>query len=680
MKKILKFLVLFLIVFTVIGCTPETPEVKVTGVTISSENNVRTIKVNETLQLTAKVFPESVEQGVNWSTSNQAIVTVNSNGLVTALTVGNVEIIATSIKDENYKNSFALIIEAAAEVVIEPESITITAENNVTSCKVGEKINLSATVFPNEASQSVSWSTSDSTIATVTRGEVTALKEGTVVISANAKNNVNVTASITLTIEASDDPIVTRNWDEIEFSNHTAYIEAENDTPLKVKGVVTYVCPEKENTVTYLIQNGTEGYYVYAQNFLSFPVELGKVYEVGGVKKYYRGLNEIVNVEYFKEIDENITYTVNSLNDTDPSSLSTMEPFQASIVCGKANLTNVTVTADTEKAYSFYGTVNGKDTTFRVDPSYMSAEEFTKINKKLLTAIQGTDFEFTGFMSAFGYGTPSPQIMILKADDIVLAEMSVVELLAAASNSLNVTTSIPFSVNEITLPTSIEGFSEITISWSSSSELINVTTGVVSHGNENTTVTLTAKLASNGEEYEKTFEVLVFAEDNKEYEVVASLDLEDAGAANKYGCSETKSGYKEGIVQLGTPKCNWLLRNALIGGDANDKREGTFAIRAKAGKTAEDTARIEIQQDGEYNVVEFAAAMYGNNQAGIQIQIQYSTDSGANWTTHNETITIESGTLATYRIKLPEGAKRVAIVVVENTGKTVNIDNIKLMK
>lgn len=665
-------------VFTVVGCTSETPDVKVTGVTISSENNVRTIKDNETLQLTAKVFPENVEQGVNWSTSNPTVATVNSNGLVTALAVGNVEIIATSTKDENFKNSFALIIEAAAEVVVEPESITITAENNVTSCKVGEKINLSATISPSEASQSVSWSTSDSTIATVTRGEVIALREGTVVITANAKNNVNVTASITLTIEPSDDPIVTRNWDEIELANHATYIEAENDTPLKVKGVVTYICPEKDNTVTYLIQNGTEGFYIYGQNSLMYPVELGKVYEVGGIKKYYRGLNEIIDIEYFKEINENITYTVNSLNETDPSSLSTMEPFHASIVSGNANLTEVSI--NSEKAYSFYGKVNGKDATFRVDPSYMSAEEFTKINKKLLTAIKGTDFEFKGFMSAFGYGTPSPQIMILKADDIVLAEMSVVELLAAASNSLDVTTSVPFSVNEIALPTSIEGFSEIIISWSSNSELIDVITGTVSHGSENTTVTLTAKLSSDGEEYEKTFEVLVFAVDNTEYEVVASLDLEDAGAANKYGCSETKSGYKEGVVQLGTPKCNWLLRNALIGGDANDKREGTFAIRAKAGKTAEDTARIEIQQDGEYNVVEFAAAVYGNNPTGIQIQIQYSTDSGTNWTTHNETITIESATLITYRIKLPEGAKRVALVVVENTGKTVNIDNIKLMK
>lgn len=677
MKKILKFLVLFMMVFVVVGCTTDTPEEKVLGVTVTSQNNVRTIKVKETLQLSAKVFPETIDQTVIWNSSDETIATVSQTGLVTAVKVGNVEIKATSKKDESVSFDFALIIEEEAEVIINPESITISAENNVTTCKVGEKINLTATVSPKEASQAVTWTSSDTSIATVSRGEVTALKEGIVDIIANAKNDINVTATIKLTIEPSDNPIVTTNWDEVDFTSHAAYMEAENETPLKVKGVVTHICPEKDNTVSYLIQNGADGYYIYAQNSLTFPVELGKVYEVGGFKKYYRGLNEIVDIEYFKQIDENITYTINSLNETDPSSLSTMEPFHCSIVNGKAILTEAETNT---KAYSFYGTVNGHETTFRVDPSYVSAEEFDEINKKLLTAVKGSEFNFEGIMTAFGYGTPSPQIMIVSANDLEFAKMSMTELLAAASNSLDVTTSIPFSVNEISLPTSIENFSEITLTWSSNNEAIDVATGAVKHGNENVTVTLTAKLSCNGTDYEKTFEVVVFALDDKQYEVVASLDLEDAEAANKYGCSETKSGYNEGVVELGTPKCNWLLRNALIGGDASDKHEGTFAIRAKAGKTAEDTARIEIQQDGEYNVVEFAAAAYGNHPTGVQIQIQYSTDSGASWTTHNETITVESSTLVTYRVKLPEGAKRVALVVVENTGKTINIDNIKLMK
>ena len=105
-----------------------------------------------------------------------------------------------------------------------------------------------------------------------------------------------------------------------------------------------------------------------------------------------------------------------------------------------------------------------------------------------------------------------------------------------------------------------------------------------------------------------------------------------------------------------------------------------MGIRAKAGYEAASTARIEIKESGEYNVVEFDAATYGNHVLGTQIRVEYTTDDGRTWITIDEIITLNSYTLETFRVKLPEGNKRVAIVVVENSGKTINMDNIKLMK
>lgn len=645
MKKLLMIFSLLMILFLTTGCIYISPEVgMIQGIVISSQDNVRTIKEKETVQLTAKVYPETADQTVYWSSYENDIAVVNQEGLVTGISKGYVNIVATSIADATIKQTFTIIVEEALEEVINPESIKITAKDDKTTCKVGETISLSAVVSPKDANQSVTWTSSDPTIATVTRGVVTPLKEGTVVITANAKG----------------------------------FNDVKDETPLKVKGVVTHISPISENTVTYVIQNGTEGYYIYAQNNLSFPVELGKVYEVGGFKKYYRGLNEIVDVEYCKAIDENVTYMVNKIDSSNPSDLEAMSPYHASFVTGKATFNNASI-SDT-KAYSFYANVNGYETTLRVDPSYMTSEEFVEINKKVAIAVAGMEFEFTGIMSAFGYGTPSPQILIVKASDLVFAELSDEELLAAASTTLTIPTSISFSVNEIELPTTISGFDDVSVSWESNSELINVETGVVTHGVENITVTLTATLSVGTTTYEKSFEVVVFAADNTNYEVLVSLDLEDAAAPNQWGNSETKSGYAEGIVQLGTPKATWLLRNALIAAATNDKYDGTLGIRAKSGKTAAETGRIEIQQDGEYNVVEFATAIYGSDTTGVQIKIEYSLDSGATWATSEEVITVSSSTLETYRIKLPEGIKRVAIVIIENTGNRVNIDNIKLMK
>lgn len=676
MKKVLTFLVLFVLVFALVGCTTTNTEVEVKGVSIEAQNNE--VKVNQTLQLNAKVFPEDADQGVTWKSEDPSIATVSESGLVTGVSEGNATIIATSVKNSEISGSYIVLVEKEEEVVVEPTGVTIAAEGDATSCKVGEEISLSATVSPQEANQSVEWSTSDETVASVNRGKVKGVKAGTVIITATAKGYDSVYSTIEITIEPADAPITSKEWDKMEYTAHSDYLTAEDETPIKVKGVVTFIHNEKDNGVTYGIQNGTDGYYVYNQNALSFPVEVGSVYEIGGFKKDYKGLNEIVDVEYCQKLDETITYTANGIDNIDPSDLDATKPYQGAIVTATAVLTEADV--NESKAYSFYGTINGKSATFRVDPSYTSDDEFKAINKVLLSSVSNTEFTFKGVMVAFGYGAQSPQIQIISADHLEFAEVSAKELLEAIGESLSVTKSISFSVNSISLPTSIEGWDEVTLSWSSNSDLINVETGVVNHASENTTVKLTATLSYQGESVDLTFDVLVFALDNTEYEVLASLDLEDAAEADSYGTSPTKSGYAEAIVQLGTPKIDWMLRNALIAASSSDRFDGKFSIRAKTGKDAASTARIEVQQEDEYNVVEFSAATYGNDKNGAQIRIEYTTDDGKTWTASAEVIEISSTELVTYRVKLPEGVKRVAIVVVENTGNRVNIDNIKLMK
>lgn len=59
MKKVLTFLVLFVLVFALVGCTTTNTEVEVKGVSIEAQNNE--VKVNQTLQLDAKVFPEDAD-------------------------------------------------------------------------------------------------------------------------------------------------------------------------------------------------------------------------------------------------------------------------------------------------------------------------------------------------------------------------------------------------------------------------------------------------------------------------------------------------------------------------------------------------------------------------------------------------------------------------------------------
>lgn len=676
MKKILLVFSL-LFVFGLTACTTGgTMGVAIQGIEIVNEAKTRTVYLEETLQLSAVIYPAEFDQRVKWTSSDDSVATVDDSGLVTAKKVGKVEIIATPLNHSRVSQKYALIIEEKPEVEILPTSIEITSLNGETTCKVGEKITLAAKVNPADASQKVEWASSDPSIASVVRGIVTPSKEGTVTITATAKGHSEVYSSIELTFEKSDDPVFTKDWPNMNFATHEEYQTVEDDTPLKIKGVVVHVNPVDGHEVSYFIQNGTEGYYVYAQNNLVFPVEVGKVYEVGGFKKYYRGTCEIVNVEYFKEIEEEITYYANELGDIDPTSVDAMNAYHASLIKGTATFVSAT---PADKAFNFYALVNGISATFRVDPAYIDAEEFDMICNILSAGIKGVEFEFTGFVLPFGYGKPAVQIQIVSQNSIKFADVAADVVLDAAMEKVQIAGLVSNLKDAISLPSFIEGFSDVTLSWESDSELINVETGKVTHASENVTVTLTLTLETKGVTLQKEFEVLVEALSNREYTEVVNFDVDDALDANSWGNSESKPGYASGTVTLGTPAHTWLLNNALIAATSSDKYEGKFSIRAQAKETAAQTGRIEIQEDGEYNCVEFLAAVYGGDEAGIKIRIEYSTDSGKTWVL-TDAVTIESTTLETFRITLPDGVKRVAIVVVENSGRRVNIDEIKLLK
>lgn len=678
MKKFILFLGVLLLSLVTVACgKEEASEVEVKGITIVSANDVRKIVAGETLQLTATVYPAEANQDVVWSSKNEAVATVDANGLVTGVDAGSVGIVATSSANSSVTQEFLLVVEEAPTVVVYPESIRVESVTDELTCKAGETLSLVAYVLPREASQNVSWSSSDETIATVSKGDVTALKAGTVTITATSRVLETVCGTITLTIEAADKPVVDADWATMAYTSHSLYETGEDNSKLKIKGVVTHVTPVKENKVSYFIQNGNEGYYVYQQDAILYPVEVGKVYEVGGYKKYYKGLNEVVNVEHCVELSEQVSFNYVDISNSYSSNYKEMYAYQGAYVTAKGLIVSCSV--NTSKAFNVVVNVNNVETTVRIDPSYMSATEFEAICTLLSSAVAGLELEYKGFFTAFGYGTPSNQIQVVKASDLTLQQASAQDLLKACADQLVVTNLVGFMTTSISLPTSVSGF-DATITWESNSNLIDVTTGTVTHSSNDEVVTLTAVLKLGETEYRKEFTVNVAAKDDKVYETIVSLDLDDALDANKYGCSETKPGYDAAVVALGTPGYTWLLQTALIANSSSDLYEGKMSIRAKAGDSAEATARIEVQQAGEYNVVEFKAGVYGNHVLGTQIRIEYTLDNGTTWLVSETIITLNSHELETFRVKLPEGSKRVAIVVVENSGKTVNIDSIKLMK
>lgn len=142
--------------------------------------------------LTAITSPDDVE--INWYSSNEEIVMVDSNGHIKAVSEGSAEITATIVYGE---------IEDTATCNITVKSPCIDLD---TTCvlDIGESITLSALTSPES---SITWTSSDSDIATVNdKGEVAGVNEGTATITAAMTyNDEEYSADCDITIKAPID-------------------------------------------------------------------------------------------------------------------------------------------------------------------------------------------------------------------------------------------------------------------------------------------------------------------------------------------------------------------------------------------------------------------------------------------------------------------------------------------
>lgn len=163
--------------------------VSVPVTSISLNKSSLDLNKGESETLIATVSPsDATENTVTWATSNKRIATVDQNGLVTAVEGGTATISATC---GGYK------AECVVTVTVPVASITLSKQN--LSLKKGDSANLTATVSPSNATdKTVTWSSSDESVASVSSGKVTANKSGTATITASA-GSLSATCAVSVT-------------------------------------------------------------------------------------------------------------------------------------------------------------------------------------------------------------------------------------------------------------------------------------------------------------------------------------------------------------------------------------------------------------------------------------------------------------------------------------------------
>ena len=147
----------------------------VSGVTVAPAT--AKIPVGSSKTLTATVSPSTASsKGVTWYTSNEAVATVNSRGIVVGVAPGTATI--TAISDEGGFSDTCTVTVYVAQNAIKINSDKVTVAK-------GSKTVLTATITPANASdQKVVWSSDNTAVATVNQaGQVNGIKKGSAVIT-----------------------------------------------------------------------------------------------------------------------------------------------------------------------------------------------------------------------------------------------------------------------------------------------------------------------------------------------------------------------------------------------------------------------------------------------------------------------------------------------------------------
>ncbi|WP_288683666.1 Ig-like domain-containing protein [uncultured Eubacterium sp.] len=248
-------------------CTVRVDGIDARGIERVGDKTV-TMGLNQTRQLQVKITPsDTTNKNVQWTSSNNSVATVDSNGGVTSKNSGSTIITVTT--HNGLKTEFFIEVETPVT--------NITLNSNEINLNPGEAFKLDATVNPSNASnKNIKWISANESIATVDQsGNVTADVAGTTYISAvSADGKVVATCTVNVSKPVVTKPAkvkiksakkkgkkVTLKWKKIsDAAGYVVYMKTNSGkfkavkTVKKAKTVKAVISLKKENKYSFKIR------------------------------------------------------------------------------------------------------------------------------------------------------------------------------------------------------------------------------------------------------------------------------------------------------------------------------------------------------------------------------------------------------------------------------------------
>ena len=165
---------------------------------ISLVNNESEILLDDTKTLECEFTPENTtDKTIVWTTSDESVISVSSDGEITANELGTATITATHKELTDSIDIEVKPIDAESVEIVLPND-TETNDEGFPKINKGSKVQLKAEILPENATyKEIEWNVSDETIATIDEnGVLTANEIGTITVTATAKSGVTIEIEI----------------------------------------------------------------------------------------------------------------------------------------------------------------------------------------------------------------------------------------------------------------------------------------------------------------------------------------------------------------------------------------------------------------------------------------------------------------------------------------------------
>ena len=174
-------------------------------------------------------------QGISWQTSNNSIATVSSSGVVTAKAKGTATITATyTYKNQTYNQSCKVTVNAKPQEQVTVSAISIS-NSSVTLTEGGTQTISAYAVMSNGSTKSVSWQSSNQSIASISNGTITAKSAGTATITASYGGK---SASCQVTVKKKEQ-VAQATVQYIDITDSSITIDAKKTYTLTVNAVMS---------------------------------------------------------------------------------------------------------------------------------------------------------------------------------------------------------------------------------------------------------------------------------------------------------------------------------------------------------------------------------------------------------------------------------------------------------